>query len=170
MNKISSHDYCRNFVREADYPLYLLHFFMPHSVRRDAMSLMALHCELNTIPQKARDPSMIMIRLKWWYDGVMALVGNLTRSESPVFDALKPAIQNQNLNEADFEAYFTQFEKHFKGEETDTEEALYLLLGNMIHNKNDKNRFSKVLQKHDQLDPQCHFRAFRLWLYSIKKN
>ena len=168
MNKISSHDYVRNFTRLNDYNLYLVHFFMPVVSRQNALTLMALHCELKTIPVKARDPSMIIIRLKWWYDNVMMLFNDKDHTDSPVLEALAPIIKNKLIDKKDFENYFERFEAFFRNQETDVDAFLYYMLDKLIVNKDAKSRFSDMLQYHDSLPPETQFRALRLWLRKIR--
>ena len=159
MNKISSADYVRNFSRDNDYNLYLVHFFMPIDVRYDALALMALHAELKTIPVKARDPSMIVIRLKWWYDNAIGIFDGQNHADSPVLDQLQSVIKKHDLTKHDFETYFNAF----TDQTADQDAELYVLLDKLINNKKDKKRFSKILQHHDRLAPDVPFRALRLW-------
>tara|TARA_B100001750_G_scaffold239723_1_gene248203 strand:+ start:899 stop:1411 length:513 start_codon:yes stop_codon:yes gene_type:complete len=167
MKKISSDDYCQNFVRKNNYPLYLLHFFIPRPIRQDALALMALHIELITIPEKARDPSMIMIRLKWWHDGVMALLDNRDYFESPLLDALTHALNSSSFDRKNIEDYFSRFEARLQGQPTDTEELFYAMLVSLIPQQYCKNRFAQLLQYHDRLPSDTSLRALRLWLSHI---
>ena len=156
MNKISSIDYCRNFVRKENYNLYLLHFFVSRKYREKIIPLMALHTELLTIPQKASDPTMRLIRLQWWRDEIKKMQGGKTHADSPILDLL-----SQNL---DYEDYLNRFDSSLRGEDIDIEEALYTLFGNILKNEKEKNKLSKKLFIHDNLPEHTKFRALRLWL------
>ena len=167
MNKISSHIYCRQLAHDNYYNLYLVHFFMPRHTRKDALSLIALHCELCTITKKAQDPAMAIIRLKWWYDNVSSIIASTNFSNSPVLECLEYTIKKNELKQTDFEIYFKSFEGFFSGSNADPDENLYLLLDRLITDKIQKNRFSRILQIHDKLPQNAPFRAFQLWLSYI---
>lgn len=170
MNKISSPEYCRNFVRSKNYDLYLLHFFLPRDRRPLAIALMALHCELLFIPQKANDPMMKLIRLKWWHDEVMRLFEEQDSNRpSPILEMLAA----QQLHRDDgfrqcLSSYFQSFQDFINGQESDTTAALYDLLCYLISNPKTKNRFIALLQYHDDMDEGVKLRAMRLWLKNTK--
>lgn len=163
MKKISSREFCRNYVRDKNYNLYLLHFFMPAGIRDDALSLMALHTELKSIPEKARDPSMMIIRLKWWYDNVQLILNNQPCADSPVLETIAATLGNHQIPKSMFADYFTRFQNSIGGQASDTDAALYNFLDRLLFDKALKDRFSKLLQYNDQLADDCAFRALRLW-------
>jgi hypothetical protein len=144
MNKISSEEFCRNFVRRENYNLYL--------------AMMALHTELLQIPQKATDPTMRLIRLQWWRDEIEKLTHNKPHADSPILDEIK----HINLNIS--KDYLDVFDNFCRGNAVDINEPLYDLFGKIIQSEKDINRFSKKLFAHDNLPPETKFRAARLWL------
>lgn len=158
MNKISSKEFCRNFVRTENYDLYLLHFFAPRDKRRGILCLTALHTELFHIPQKANDPTMRLIRLQWWRDEIKKIINGTPHADSPILDEL------QNIKRISFEKYLDVFDDFYRGNAVDIDEPLYDLFGKIIDNEKATNRFSKKLFTHDNLPPDTKFRAIRLWL------
>ncbi len=158
MNKITSEEFCKKFVRAENYNLYLLHFFAPRAKRRGIITVMALHTELLQIPQKATDPTMRLIRLQWWRDEIDKISTNTPHSDSPILEELK------NIKTISFENYLNVFDDFCRGNAVDLDEPLYDLFGAIIKDKKDINKFSKKLFTHDNLPPQAKFRAIRLWL------
>jgi len=152
MQKISSEQYVRNFVRDSDYNLYLLHFFAPRRERAYTLALMALHCELRDIPKKATDPTMMLIRLQWWRDEIDK--GD-NHADSPILN---------ELPKLDYDGYFNRIDQSMRGQDVDIEELFYALLTSVIKNKKQRDKFTKKLMHHDQLDDTQKFRALRLWL------
>lgn len=160
MNKISSQDYCRNFVRDANYNLYLLHFFVPREKRRAILSIMALHCDLRAIPQKVQDPMMRLIRLKWWSDEIEKINNGEPFADSPVLQEIDETYPKT----IQWDSYFDRFNQSLRGETVDIDESLYEIFGQIINDEKLNNRFSKRLALHDEMDDSVYFRAFRLWL------
>lgn len=158
MNKISSEEFCRNFVRTENYNLYLLSFFAPRDKRRAIITIMALHTELLQIPQKANDPTMRLIRLQWWRDEIEKMQNKKPHADSPILDEL------QNVKTISFENYLNIFDEFCRGNAVDIDEPLYDFFGKIIDNETATNRFSKKLFTHDNLPPETKFRAIRLWL------
>lgn len=160
MKKISSQDYCRNFVREEDYNLYLLHFFVPRQKRQSILAVMALHTELNSIPKKVQDPMMRIIRLKWWHDEIKKIMKDKPHSDSPILDEITSCCDK----DISWDEYFKRFEQSMRGEQSDIGEALYDIFGKIIGDKKVVHKFSKRLARHDEMDDDVLFRALRLWL------
>jgi phytoene/squalene synthetase len=158
MNKISSEEFCRNFVRRENYNLYLLQFFAPRTKRHGIIAMMALHTELLQIPQKAADPTMRLIRLQWWRDEIEKMQNKKPHADSPILDEL------QNVKAIFFEKYLNIFDEFCRGEAVDLDEPLYGLFGKIINDEKATNRCSKKLFTHDNLPPETKFRAIRLWL------
>jgi len=154
-----SHNYCCDDVRRNDYNLYLLHFFMPRQNRRNALALMAMHVELNAIAMKSTDPMIRLIRLKWWGDEVEKITSGNPHADSPVLDEVETILSCSTLK---FDNYFDQFEKSFRDELCDVDEAFYDILTSLIHNEKAKSKFIKKLMLHDQLGDDVSLRAFRL--------
>ena len=159
MQKISSQEYVRNFVREHNYNLYLLHFFAPRTNRRQILALMGLHTELRIIPTKVHDPMMRIIRLKWWEEELEKIKYNQSYAVSPILNELA-TIENRH----EFSEYFIRLDKSLRGEDADIDESFYKILYDVIANERAKNRFIKKLMHHDQLKGKNAFRALRLWL------
>jgi phytoene/squalene synthetase len=159
MQKISSAQFCHEFVRRENYDLYLLHFFVPRDKRRAILAAMALHTEIRSIPTKVQDPMMRMIRLKWWMDEIEKIMNGQACADSPILEEITTLSPYPNFND-----YFTRFDKSFRGEDADIDEAFYSTLGTIIGTSKSKNRFSKKLVLHDTLPEGTNFRAFRLWL------
>lgn len=160
MNKISSHDFCRDYVRKENYNLYLLNFFAPRDKRQNILAIMALHTELKLIPQKTLDPTLRLIRLQWWHNEIQKISNGQPCSNSPILDELKQLhIPNQG-----FDNYWARFTQSFQGQDSDIDESLYALFGHVINDKRANNRFSKKLFLHDNLPGDTIFRAFRLWI------
>lgn len=160
MNKISSHVFCRHYVRDNGYGLYLIHFFAPRKKRRALLSIMALHTELRLIPQKVHDPMMRLIRLKWWHDEIGNIKNSRHFSDSPILTEI-----NQNIkNYIEFDDYLNRFEKSLRGETADIDESLYKIFANIIDDKKQIEIFSNKLMLNDTLDEKTKLRALRLWL------
>jgi len=157
MNKISSQDYCKNFVRENNYNLYLLHFFVPRVNRRNILALMALHTELRMIPKKVHDPMMRIIRLKWWEDEIEKIQNKKPYSDSPI-------LQELALNTIEWEEYFIRLDQSLRGEDSDVDEYFYKIMFSTLPNQHSQKKFTKKLVLHDQLSDNTGFRAVRLWL------
>jgi len=153
-------DYCRDFVRESNYNLYLLHFFVPYDCRGAVLALMTLHVELCLIPQKVNDPMMRLIRLKWWKDEIEKLRAGGVHADSPVLDVLV------NLFDTfpPMDDYFERMEQSIRGENADIDEIFYKNMTWVIADEKSRNRFVKKLMHHDQLENKNAFRALRLWL------
>ncbi len=161
MNKISSKEFCRTYVRVQNYNLYLLHFFAPRQNRAGIITLMALHTELFHIPQKADGPTMRLIRLQWWRDEIQKIQNNQPHAVSPILDELKKIDGIDNIS---FETYFNAFDDYCRGTAVDINEPLYALFGYIIKNKQSIDKFSKKLFLHDNMADNTKFRALRLWL------
>jgi hypothetical protein len=151
MDKIASHEYCRNFVRQQDYHLYLLHFFAPKKKRRTILGLMALHCELKLIPLKTVEPHMRYIRLQWWQDEIEKIMDNAPTAESPILQEITLCKKSrQSINH-----YFDSFE-------TDAhEDRLFEVFYDVLDH--DESFFKKVAH-HRKLGATPQLRALRLWL------
>lgn len=111
----------------------------------------------------------MIIRLKWWYDGVNALYEGKSGQDSPVLDALAPAIHNKMICREALEHYMTETEKCIRGEAHKNEAMLYSILANMINEKGRKNRFQNVIQSHQAKGDYTALRPLRLWLSYIKR-
>ena len=129
---------------------------------------MALHCELNGITEKAQDKTMQIIRLKWWYDNVMALIDGKRHDESPVLNNLSSLARQNLFSHKDLEEYFMQFEHRLNGDSDNADLLLYELLSRLIPDKKNKERFSRLVTYHQNLAPDAHCRALRLWLKSFR--
>jgi len=152
MQKISSEQYLRNHVRGEGYNLYLLHFFTPRAHRLAVLSLMALHCELRSIPKKVQDPTMMLIRLQWWRDEI----AKDNPADSPILNTLPKLYYND---------YFNRFEQSLRGEPVDIDEIFYTLISSVILDKQAKEKFSRKLMHHDALtEKNSKLHALRLWL------
>ncbi len=172
----SNEQYLRNYVRNTDYNLYLLHFFAPRPHRLKILALMGLHCELRSIPQKVQDPMMMLIRLQWWRDEIEKMINNEMHVDSPILNTLsssdlfrgssqrKKDSPNKSWNDDLFEDYLNRFDQSMRGEKVDIDEAFYTLMTNIIDNEAAKKRFIKKLMHHDDLEDKKPFRATRLWL------
>jgi hypothetical protein len=178
MNKISSHDFCRDFVRNENYNLYLLHFFAPRNKRNAILAIMALHTELRFIPQKVQDVTLRLIRLQWWRDEIQKIYDDQPHANSPILDELANSFfgltKESNQNEQDplikskgdalIKDYLTRFTQSFQGHDADIDESLYALFGHVINDPRANNHFSKKLFLYDNLPDHTIFRAFRLWI------
>lgn len=151
MQKISSEQYLRHYVRGEDYNLYLLHFFVPRESRTAILALMGLHSELTSIPHKATDPTMRLIRLQWWRDEI----AKDSHADSPILNSLP---------KLDYEDFINRFDQSLRGEDVDIDETFYALMTSAITSQKQKDKFTKRLMLHDQLEETAIFRAMRLWL------
>ena len=159
MNKISTQDYCRNFVRDTDYNLYLLNFFAPRDKRPFVLTIMALHCELRLIPKKVHDPMLMQIRLQWWRDEIDKIKNGDGYAPSPILDELRGISPLPDMDQ-----YFNNFTELFAGKDADIDSDLYELFAVIIDDKQASEKFSKILMRHDVLQDKKIFRALRLWL------
>lgn len=175
MQKISSEQYLRNFVREVDYNLYLLHFFVPRHYRLPILALMGLHCELRTIPKKVQDPMLMLIRLQWWRDEIDKIANGEAYADSPILTVMSscdliagsqklgkdPLVKSQS--DSLFHDYLNRVDESMRGNQADIDEAFYTLMTNAIDNDKARQRFIKKLMHHDELEDKKAFRALRLW-------
>jgi hypothetical protein len=165
MNKISSADYCKNFVREARYDLYLLHFFIERRIRRRALSLMALHCELLSIPRKAIDPHMISLRLSWWYDQIIGIINGEKKPNGPILEELHLSLQITPIKKDDFEAYFDVIAANILMDESEVKDRAFEknLILTLVDHK-DKKRIGFLM---DALRKMEHPSAFKLFIKDL---
>ena len=162
MNKISSQNYCRDVVREHDYNRYLLHFFVPRHVRRATLAMLALNHEWQSITAKSQDPTLRLIRLQWWRDEIEKIYDETPYASGPVLDEVYAC--NHLIKKELLLDIIHRYQQATQGQQADIEESLYNAITGTIPNDQHIQRFSKVLQKHDTLEPQAPFRALRLWL------
>lgn len=156
--------YCRDLIRKQDYNRYLLSFFVPRGNRDSLIALLALNVELEAIPTKTTEAPAAFIRLQWWSDQIDLIYKNKDHSPSPILDQLKTVIQTYDISQKLFEDLLNCYDEILRGTPRDPDDDLYALCGSILTNKKDKDRFSKILQHHDQLDDSVPFRAIRLWL------
>lgn len=168
---------------------------MPRAVRRAGLAIMALHCEVMEIPLKTADPTLRLIRLKWWEDEIDKILSGKPHADSPVLEEIRCAcpvssqrtLGSQSMTAKDpswslystkvgcwndrtqkLKDYFTAVDTLFHNQDqVDIGEALYALLGALIETPKDRARLSKILQYHDTLPDDAPFRAFRLWMKSL---
>ena len=157
-------DYCRSFIREHDYPRYLLTFFVPRPMRPALYAILVFHAELQHIPANANEPMAAYIRLKWWNEQIDLIYDGKNPAASPILDDLKITIERYNIPQKMFKKLFTVYDNIMRGKPSDPDDALYALCGAVIKDAKSKDRFSKTLQHHDILPENTKFRALRLWL------
>jgi len=162
MDEKSSNQYCQNLVRVRDYNRYLLSFFVPRQSRASLLAIMALNVELQSIPDKANDPMAALIRLQWWRDAIDAIYLGKDIQTSPIFPSLERAIHTHKIPKQDVESLMICYDDIIRGTPKDPDDDLYGVLSSVIPTPKARNRFSKKLQFHDNLDDETPFRALRL--------
>jgi len=86
----------------------------PARERRAILALLAFDLEVSRISHLVHEPTLALIRLQWWKDGVAEIyAGSNTSLGSPVAEALKAAIRAHALSPVCFERYFETWEGRF---------------------------------------------------------
>lgn len=128
------------------------------------IALLALNVELETIPNKTKDPMAGLIRIKWWRDQIDLIYTNAVHSPSPILEEIKRVIETHKIPQILFHDLCECYETILRGTPTDPDDSIYALCGAILHDKKSKDKFSKKLYLHDTLAENTKFRTFRLWL------
>ena len=164
MDEKSSNQYCQDLVRNRDYHRYLLSFFVPRPSRPSLLAILALNVELQSIPDKATDPMVALVRLQWWRDEITKIYEGDTAQSSPILPGVQRAISRHSIPKGQFEALFHCYDDIIRGTAKAPDDCLYDLLSDTLPDDKTRNAFSRKLQIHDCLDDDAPFRAIRLWL------
>lgn len=97
------HDYCMNFLREADRDRYLASLLVPDDKRPAVAALYAFNAEIARIRDVIHEPMPGEIRIQWWRD----LIANMGSGAGghPVASALLAAIDRYRLPRETFDTY-----------------------------------------------------------------
>lgn len=110
-------DFCRETVRQWDYPRYVCALFAPASLRDGVFALLAFYCEIRRTRQVVSEPMMGMIRLQWWRDSLDALYAGLM-PEHDIFRILAPI--RDKLAQADFHELLDAIERDLTTQQPET--------------------------------------------------
>jgi len=91
----------REAARRSEPDRYLAALLAPRAARADLIALAAFVGEVARIPLTGSEPMIGEIRLQWWRDALVNLLGG-TATGSPIADTVGAAIRSRGLPEALF--------------------------------------------------------------------
>ncbi len=96
--------YVTALVRAHDRPRYYAALFSPPAIRDDLLAIYGFAAEIARVPNQVREATLGEIRLKWWSDALVELIGRGGGGETPALRAATAAITRLALPIAPFAA------------------------------------------------------------------
>jgi len=89
--KSSDFDYCAAIVKRSDYENYLCTLLLPAEFRRSVFAVRAFNCELATIREAVSNPTVGLMRLKFWADALDKIMQTNPPANPPAHPPNPPA-------------------------------------------------------------------------------
>ncbi len=89
--------FCQELVQRSDVESFLCLPFVPAASRQGVLAVRAFNVEVAKAADKASDPRIAEMRLKWW-SGVVDNLVKMSPPEHPIADALCEALHSRDLD------------------------------------------------------------------------
>lgn len=108
---------------------------MPQSVRADWLHILSVVLEVERIPQRAREPMIVQIRLAWWRELIEEIYAGQPPRSHPLAERLQAIIMRHALPHALWEGWLEAMAERFDPQENadmaSTEEWLFALAAHL---------------------------------------